>query len=534
LKKAASFLELAVPTWLFEGKDASMSYSTNLTLLLASVLLTADAASRSPEAAPQPNLDDVLQQTLDRLRQLVADFCQQPLSPQAALQFEQQLQGQMRELGRLATQWTYNHIEPHQARDLPQHVCFEASLYTRLNRKTPQSVATLFGTIRLWRTGYRPSDKSGDHAIFPLAQSLGLLQGASPALAERAALYQAQAGATQKQTLQRLRQDHGVGWGVKKLRQVTAALATAMAEQRHEVQVTKLVQLLAQAEASRGPHKPVLSVGRDGITLGLQIRGCERWEVATTATVSVLDRRGRRLGTAYLAYSPEAGQKTMSQQLTRLLRAVLQAWQGPLPRLSYVTDAGDNETSYYDRVLRRMRHPRSREPLQWIRVVDYYHASARLWTMAEALLGKGRKAQAWARKMDKWLKRPNGVYRVLHSAAALASCRQLTGRRAEKYQVAYNYLRARMKYMQYAKYRRLGVPLGSGVTEAACKTVYSQRLKLSGMRWQKSGAQAILNLRVLLLSGVWAQAYDRVLHTYAEAKVHTEAGSDDEPAEMAA
>jgi hypothetical protein len=56
---------------------------------------------------------------------------------------------------------------------------------------------------------------------------------------------------------------------------------------------------------------------------------------------------------------------------------------GPLPRLSYVTDSGDNETSYYDKVLSRMKHPRTGEPLEWIRVADYYHASERLWTMAE-------------------------------------------------------------------------------------------------------------------------------------------------------
>jgi hypothetical protein len=59
-----------------------------------------------------------------------------------------------------------------------------------------------------------------------------------------------------------------------------------------------------------------------------------------------------------------------------------------------------------------------------------------------------------------------------------------------------------MRHMRYDVYRRLGMPLGSGVTEAACKTIYTQRLKLSGMRWTGPGAQIILDLRVLLLSGV--------------------------------
>ncbi len=73
--------------------------------------------------------------------------------------------------------------------------------------------------------------------------------------------------------------------------------------------------------------------------------------------------------------------------------------------------------------------------------------------------------------------------------------------------------------MRYAEYRQLGIPLGSGVTEAGCKTVYTQRLKLSGMRWQKTGAQRILQLRVLRLSGVWDEAYRRVLRGMKQPKV---------------
>ena len=57
--------------------------------------------------------------------------------------------------------------------------------------------------------------------------------------------------------------------------------------------------------------------------------------------------------------------------------------------------------------------------------------------------------------------------------------------------------------MEYARYRRLGLPIGSGVTEAACKTVFTQRLKRSGMRWQRESGQVIVDVRVLHLSGVW-------------------------------
>lgn len=497
-----------------------MTYSMYLCLAAATlpdVPASADAA--------RPDLDDVLEPARQRLRQLLRDFVRQPVTPQATHQLEEQVQHEVRELARRGVQWAYNQAEPPTPAALPSHVVFEASPYTRLNRKTPQDVATLFGPVRLWRTGYRPTQRTGDPTVFPLAQHLGLVQGATPACAERVARYQAEAGATQQRTLRRLRQEHGLAWGVKKLRQVTAALSAALDEQRHDVQVARLLDLLTQASAGTGPHKPVVSVGRDGITLGLQVPGWDIQEVASTGTVTVLDRRGRRRGTVYLAAVPEPGQGTLSRQLTRLLGAVFERWEGPLPRLCYVTDAGDNETNYYEGVLRWMRHPRTGERLDWVRVLDYYHASERLWTMAEALFGGDGRAGAWVRKMQKLLLRPQGAHRVLHSAAALRSRRALSAARAASFGKAYRYLRDRLAYLRYADYRRVGLPLGSGVTEAACKTVFTQRLKLSGMRWKKAGAQVILTLRVLWLSGVWAEAYDRLLAATVEVRVPTYATS---------
>jgi hypothetical protein len=498
-----------------------MSYSMHLLLTVTTLLLSKipKAADDSEADAAAPDLTDVIEPAVQRLRDLVEDFRRQAVSPTRTHAFEGQLQETLRELGRGVVQHTYNHLEPADVQDLAKHVQFEGCSYTRLNAKTPQNAWTLFGQIRLQRVGYRPSDKSGDPTLFPLATALGLVQGASPALAERAAHLLGATGMTQGQTLERLRRDHGVGWGVKKLRQVAEALSSALAEQRHDAQVDKLLELLEQASASTGRHKPVLSVGRDGITLGVRIKRGNLFEVATTGTVSVLDRRGRRLGTVYLAYTPESQQTTMSRELTRLLTATLERWQGPLPRLCYVTDAGDKETTYYHRTLARMKHPCTGEKLEWIRVVDYYHASERIWTLADLLFGKGQQSAAWARKMQKWMLKPGGVNRVLHSAAAMRDCYGLpSGKRAE-FRTAYRYLRTRMKYMKYAEYRRVGVPLGSGVTEAGCKTVYTQRLKLSGMRWQKAGAQTILNLRVLQLSGVWDEAYARVLQEYREPTV---------------
>lgn len=447
-------------------------------------------------------------------------------SPAAALALEQELTVQTRELARTAVEFAYNHLETKEPQALPSHVQHEAGQYRRLNQKTPnREVATLFGKITLWRHGYRYVQRDvAEPTIFPLEISLGVVSGATPALASAAGQALAEAGATQEVVLARLRTQHGVEWGVKKLRSVAEGLSTAMEQFRRQHQAKQVVEWLRQAFASKGRNRPSMAAGRDGITLRTSPHSF--FEVATTGTLSVYDRKGQRIGTVYLAYAPELGQKTMTDELTALVEEVLRQWDGPLPRLAYVTDAGDHETQYYRKVLRKLRHPLTGKRLVWQWIVDYYHASQRLTAMAEALFGAGREASAWAAKMRKLLKKPNGPFRVLHSAAAMRARRTMSARAKKDFQKAYNYLRTRSKHMRYAEFRAQGLPIGSGVTEAACKTVFTQRLKLSGMRWTNDGAQAILNLRVILLSGVWDTVYRATVASYNETQPRTPAMSN--------
>ena len=190
-------------------------------------------------------------------------------------------------------------------------------------------------------------------------------------------------------------------------------------------------------------------------------------------------------------------------------------------RLCCVTDAGDNETAYYRKVLRPMRHPQSGERLDWQWVVDYYHASQRITVLAEALFGQNRAAESWARRMPKLPLKSNGPSRVLHAAAARRSHHGVIAHRRRDYNRAYAYLRQRTKHMQYWEYRRRHLPIGSGITEAACKTVFTQRLKPSGMRWKHEGAGIVLTLRVILLSGIWEEIYSAALQSYATPPVRT-------------
>ena len=233
------------------------------------------------------------------------------------------------------------------------------------------------------------------------------------------------------------------------------------------------------------------------------------------ATVTVYDRRGRRLGTVYLGQMPEPHQTTLSTDLTRLVTELLQEWVGPRPRLAYVTDAGFHPTDYFDNVLTPMEDPRHPgRLLEWTRVVDFYHASEYLAKLAQVLFDDPRAAHAWQRRMRHWLKHePNAVFRILHSAAKHHSERHLTKKEEELYQTAYGYLNNHKACMDYQAYRHLGLPIGSGVTEAACKTVFTQRFKESGMSWGIEGGGVVLTLRLAVLSRVWETAYRRSLES---------------------
>jgi hypothetical protein len=181
-------------------------------------------------------------------------------------------------------------------------------------------------------------------------------------------------------------------------------------------------------------------------------------------------------------------------------------------RLVYVSDDGSHPSDYYHTVLKKMPDPRRPwRTLEWLRIIDYYHACLYIQQLAEALCGPSSKGRAWAKRMRQHLKtQSDGITRVLQSASILRRQSGLWGK-AKAYDQAYAYLHKRAHWMRYRHYRSQCLPIGSGITEAACKTVFTQRLKRSGMLWTREGGQVILDLRVIWLSGVWEAVHQRYL-----------------------
>ena len=448
--------------------------------------------------APADPLDE-WKRRADAIRQR---FRSEPVTPQRFLEFEQALHAEADETCRQVVEQEVNRLEADDKRAMPGKVRYRKETY-RINKKTPARIATRFGTITV-RSFYYLSQEDGEPGLHPLHVRLGIGAGsATPALLQRVA--RMSVDHTQSEVRAWLRREHHLVWSNTRLRTALAGFRQALTPFRAELQEARLRTWLEQAHQSRGRQRPVLAVGRDGIMIPMRQGG---YQEASTATVSVYDRRRRRLGTIYLGQMPEEKQATLSRTLTDLLRATLSAWQGPLPRLAYVTDKGSAPDDYYRRVLKKMKHPRDGRSLTWEWVLDFYHVCSYIGKMADALFGPETPAAAtWFAKMRGWLReRPQGAVQVLRSAMQLLDRRRMTKPQQTEFWKAYRYLRRHRRWMDYRGHRQRGLPIGSGVTEAACKTVFTQRFKRSGMRWHHETGQVILDLRVLRLSGIWEDA----------------------------
>lgn len=455
-------------------------------------------------------VSQAVDQLTEEFKRSVTDVVEQFLgdepTPAKTNKLENELFSQLRGLGREIVQWLFSNLEP-ELEEMPGTLKHRGKNHRRLAEKSMRTdILTRFGKVSLLRARYRRG-RAG-RLIFPLEMLLGIENGFSPAAADRVGKQFAQAGSSQGRTLEMIVDQMGERIGAEKLRDLVGTLADGLEPLRQDAQVEKLLKLIDAAREKQAT--PVLSVSRDGVSLNLA--PWSAFEMASVATVSVL-ADGKRLGTVYIGRTPETNQATLSAQLTALLRATIRGCGDQVPEIVYVTDAGKTETAYWKNTLRKFFVDGVR--IKVTRVVDYYHASERLTTIADALkFGRGKsKREDWLKHVRKLLLEPGGHGRVLRSIARMRAIYGYTPSGCDDAEKAERYLRRYRRFMNYAAMKEQGYPRGSGVVESACKQVVSERMKLSGMRWQSEGGQRTMTLRCLLLSGIWDTVYTKWLES---------------------
>lgn len=136
-----------------------------------------------------------------------------------------------------------------------------------------------------------------------------------------------------------------------------------------------------------------------------------------------------------------------------------------------------------------------------VQIVDVWHAQEHVWEVAHAVFGRTTPAGvAWAKQACNWLVQGQ-IEELVQAIAALPPLAPPPGQTKSIPEQAIGYFTTNAERMRYPAFRAQGMQIGSGVAEAACKTVVSTRAKRAGMRWTPEGLDALLPLRTAVLNG---------------------------------
>jgi hypothetical protein len=389
--------------------------------------------------------------------------------------------------------------------DLPA-VTIEGELYRQVVR-CEETYVSAAGPVRVMRSLYRRGGE--ERTQCPLERRAGIVEGRWTPLAARQAafvvahltpqegeaLFRELGNMTpSKSSLDRLPKQLSERWEAERTRfeaelraearvpaeAVTLAVSLdgVMVPMKDGARAQKRDEAQAQAKRTRGPA-------------GYSEVGC--------GTLSYYDAEGTRLSTVRMARMPERHKAGLKQMLTEEIEAALA--QRPELTLVKLADGARDNWTYLSCALP-----------PGIELVDFYHACEHLKRAFDAAYGENAsKSKAQFEKYRHILRdEAEGVEKVIRALTHLRD----THSRKKTLATELAYFRCRRQRMRYAQAQAQHLPIGSGVVEAACKTLATQRMKRSGMRWRPAGGQAILTLRALHQSARFERAWTLLAGTY--------------------
>jgi hypothetical protein len=232
--------------------------------------------------------------------------------------------------------------------------------------------------------------------------------------------------------------------------------------------------------------------------------------MAYVGTASFLNRRGEVLQTRRFAAFPEA--PDVDAFCHRLCGEV--AWaleRKPSIKVAVVQDGAKELWTLARRYLLRANLKEG----SYFELVDFYHLIERLRVALEDLaLAPDHRSAVLGRWREMLLHENDGAVRVL--AQLRRVCTRLRSPKGSIAREAVGYIRTRLDQMRYAAALRRRIPIGSGATEGACKSLIAARLKRSGQRWRPAGAKGVLFTRSLLLSDRFDSFWDLALDYFID------------------
>ena len=426
------------------------------------------------------SIDEALQVFKGQVESQLSAFDEDGVDAGAFRQFELGLFESLRELGRATVSTAL------ECADFPRTAIVDDDgrrAYFKYRR--PQSYETFLGKVTVERNVFQAN---GERTICPLERNAGILHHRLTPLAAEFVSY-----STSHMVPSELA-EFCRRWQFLRPCETTIKNVASDVGEIAEILQETYEETIRYDEPALPEGTRLVVFSRDGTMV--HVRG-DGWRQVEVGTVAFYDEAGSRLGTRYLAQMPHDGEGP-ERFLARFDREVEHIHQN-LPRDARVVCIADGALAiwkYFE------NHPFLKNAFH---IADFWHATEHLQKAADALFSDKEKRKRWVEKSRKKLELSlNGVEKLI---ASIKYYRDKLGARSVKRRQAVGealrYFRRNRVRMRYALCRVAGLPIGSGVMEAGCKTVVGNRLKRAGMRWSREGGQQILNLRTLVLSQRW-------------------------------
>jgi len=258
----------------------------------------------------------------------------------------------------------------------------------------------------------------------------------------------------------------------------------------------------------REPVK-IISVSLDGTCILMKDEG---YREAMTGNITLYGDSGERLHTIYVGAAPEYGKALFLKRLQNEVDKIKKKY----PKVKYVGIA-DGAASNWPFLEANTKY----------HIIDFYHVSEYLTEASHAFFSNEVERKNWLSEACHRLKHEDdGALNLLNQmkkrSNKIANDKKITKLARDGLNAAIKYFSNQLARMNYSEYRRKNFPIGSGVTEAACKTLIKQRLCKSAMQWKNQGAKVVISLRALVqTTGRWTQFWKMIdqhgVNSYATA-----------------
>lgn len=366
--------------------------------------------------------------------------------------------------------------------------------FTAKKAKVAKQIETPYGKAEIERYVYQSS--AGGACLVPLDRAAGLVGSATPKFAQMVSSKVAQMPA--RSVKSDLQDNHARTTSLEQVQQVAARVAQLAEGIEPHLELKAMKELPAPKEVH------TITIGVDAASLlmneaadaAASDRRRQRkvdWRMAMVGSISFYDKQGQRLMSIYQSQSPpgdpQQGKAAFWQRMESKLAQIKKRY--PKARYTGVSDGAPDLMRWLE------QHTE-------VQVLDYYHAAGYLDLAAAAFYKDADQASAWAAVAREDLREgPQAARRLLEEMEQKQGGRLGKAAREGLTKVI-GYFGARVERMDYARFREQGIPIGSGVTESACKRIIKQRLGGPGMKWTHRAAQEVLTLRCLLFSsGHW-------------------------------